>query len=75
MFTKIIKLENVKQWQHTGSKGGSENDFSKLNLIYGRNGAGKSTLTKILDLINKRDIAKIKKLAPLETEKEPCLIL
>ena len=71
MFTKIIKLENVKQWQHTGSKGGSENDFSKLNLIYGRNGAGKSTLTKILDLINKRDIAKIKKLAPLETEKEP----
>ena len=51
MFTKIIKLENVKQWQHTGSKGGSENDFSKLNLIYGRNGAGKSTLTKILDLI------------------------
>lgn len=55
MFTKIIKLENVKQWQHTGSKGGSENDFSKLNLIYGRNGAGKSTLTKILDLINKRD--------------------
>lgn len=71
MFTKIIKLENVKQWQHTGSKGGSENDFGKLNLIYGRNGAGKSTLTKILDLINKRDIAKIKKLAPLETEKEP----
>lgn len=55
MFTKIIKLENVKQWQHTGSKGGSENDFGKLNLIYGRNGAGKSTLTKILDLINKRD--------------------
>lgn len=71
MFTKIIKLENVKQWQHTGSKGGSENDFGQLNLIYGRNGAGKSTLTKILDLINKRDIEKIKKLAPLENEKEP----
>lgn len=71
MFTKIIKLENVKQWQHTGSKGGSENDFGKLNLIYGRNGAGKSTLTKILDLINKRDIANIKQLAPLEREAEP----
>lgn len=70
MFTKIIKLENVKQWQHVG-KGGLENDFGKLNLIYGRNGAGKSTLTKILDLINKRDVAKIKQLAPLETEKEP----
>ncbi|MEG0132342.1 MAG: AAA family ATPase, partial [Acinetobacter sp.] len=39
--------------------------------MYGRNGAGKSTLTKILDLINKRDVAKIKQLAPLETEKEP----
>ena len=71
VFTKIIKLENVKQWQHTGSKGGSENDFGKLNLIYGRNGAGKSTLTKILDLINKRDIANIKQLAPLEREAEP----
>ncbi|NNH77298.1 AAA family ATPase [Acinetobacter sp. ANC 5380] len=70
MFTKIIKLENVKQWQHT-IKGGAENDFGKLNLIYGRNGAGKSTLTKILDLINKRDVAKIKQLAPLESNKEP----
>ncbi|NNH39698.1 AAA family ATPase [Acinetobacter terrae] len=70
MFTKIIKLENVKQWQHT-IKGGAENEFSKLNLIYGRNGAGKSTLTKILDLINKRDVAKIKQLAPLESNKEP----
>ena len=70
MFTKIIKLENVKQWQHAGGRG-AENDFGKLNLIYGRNGAGKSTLTKILDLINKRDIAKIKQLAPLESEAEP----
>ena len=70
MFTKIIKLENVKQWQHN-SLGGSENDFGKLNLIYGRNGAGKSTLTKILDLINKRDSVKIKQLSPLETQKEP----
>ncbi|WP_228722341.1 AAA family ATPase [Acinetobacter indicus] len=71
MFTKIIKLENVKQWQHTGISGGSDSDFGKLNLIYGRNGAGKSTLTKVLDLINKRDIAKIKQLAPLESEAEP----
>lgn len=71
MFTKIIKLENVKQWQHTGISGGSDSDFGKLNLIYGRNGAGKSTLTKILDLINKRDIVKIKQLAPLESEAEP----
>lgn len=71
MFTKIIKLENVKQWRHAGVSGGSESDFGKLNLIYGRNGAGKSTLTKILDLINKRDIAKIKQLGPLESEGEP----
>ena len=71
MFTKIIKLENVKQWQHAGISGGSDSDFGKLNLIYGRNGAGKSTLTKILDLINKRDIAKIKQLAPLESDAEP----
>lgn len=71
MFTKIIKLENVKQWQHAGISGGSDSDFGKLNLIYGRNGAGKSTLTKILDLINKRDIARIKQLAPLESEAEP----
>ena len=55
MFTKIIKLENIKQWQHAGISGGSDSDFGKLNLIYGRNGAGKSTLTKVLDLINKRD--------------------
>ena len=71
MFTKIIKLENIKQWQHAGISGGSDSDFGKLNLIYGRNGAGKSTLTKVLDLINKRDIAKIKQLAPLESEAEP----
>lgn len=70
MFTKILKLENIKQWQH---KGGADLSFDKLNLIYGRNGSGKSTLGNIFEHINHNDIAGIKSLSSIETEGEPNL--
>ncbi|MEZ8535032.1 AAA family ATPase [Vibrio cyclitrophicus] len=63
MLKKIIKIENIKQWQH---KGGLAQSFDKLNLIYGRNGSGKSTLCKLFEAINNNDKAAIESLTPVE---------
>lgn len=63
MLKKIIKIENIKQWQH---KGGLDQSFDKLNLIYGRNGSGKSTLCKLFEAINNDDKAAIEALTPVE---------
>ncbi|MEZ8210885.1 AAA family ATPase [Vibrio bivalvicida] len=63
MLKKIIKIENIKQWQH---KGGLDQSFEKLNLIYGRNGSGKSTLCKLFEAINNDDKAAIEALTPVE---------
>ncbi|EPE4787141.1 TPA: hypothetical protein I7708_08700 [Vibrio vulnificus] len=65
MLEKIIKIENIKQWQH---KGGLNQSFDKLNLIYGRNGTGKSTLCKLFESINRSDKASIEALQPIESE-------
>ncbi|MDI4651797.1 MULTISPECIES: AAA family ATPase [Pseudoalteromonas] len=65
MLEKIIKIENIKQWQH---KGGLSQGFDKLNLIYGRNGSGKSTLSKIFTFINENNKAAIEALKPLESD-------
>ncbi|NGZ15758.1 AAA family ATPase, partial [Vibrio aestuarianus] len=53
----------IKQWQH---KGGLDQSFDKLNLIYGRNGSGKSTLCKLFEAINNNDKAAIESLTPVE---------
>jgi wobble nucleotide-excising tRNase len=63
MLKKIIKIENIKQWQH---KGGLDQSFDKLNLIYGRNGSGKSTLCKLFEAINNNDKAAIVSQKPVE---------
>ncbi|MEZ9804553.1 AAA family ATPase [Vibrio sp. 10N.261.55.B8] len=63
MLKKIIKIENIKQWQH---KGGLDQSFDKLNLIYGRNGSGKSTLCKLFEAINNNDKVAIEALTPVE---------
>ncbi|EOW9231337.1 AAA family ATPase [Vibrio cholerae] len=65
MLERIIKIENIKQWQH---KGGLNQSFGKLNLIYGRNGTGKSTLCKIFESINQSDRASIEALQPKESQ-------
>lgn len=65
MLEKIIKIENIKQWQH---KGGLSQNFDILNLIYGRNGSGKSTLCKLFEAINNNDKLSIKALQPIESE-------
>ncbi|MCG9630157.1 AAA family ATPase [Vibrio sp. Isolate30] len=65
MLEKIIKIENIKQWQH---KGGLNQSFDKLNLIYGRNGTGKSTLCKLFESINRSDKASIEALQPIESQ-------
>lgn len=72
MLEKILKIENIKQWQH---KGGLSQGFDKLNLIYGRNGSGKSTLSKIFNFINENDKAAIEALKPLESDGVPALSL
>ncbi|HHR6186974.1 TPA: AAA family ATPase [Providencia alcalifaciens] len=63
MLERLIKIENIKQWQH---KGGLNQSFDKLNLIYGRNGSGKSTLCTLFEAINRRDRSSIEALKPLE---------
>ncbi|WP_154116373.1 AAA family ATPase [Vibrio cincinnatiensis] len=65
MLEKIIKVENIKQWQH---KRALDQAFDKLNLIYGRNGSGKSTLCKIFNFINENDKSAIEALKPLESD-------
>lgn len=65
MLNKIIKIENIKQWQH---KRALDESFDKLNLIYGRNGSGKSTLCKIFEFINQNDKASIQALQPIESQ-------
>ncbi|NKG36489.1 AAA family ATPase [Acinetobacter johnsonii] len=65
MLEKILKIENIKQWQH---KGGLNQTFDQLNLIYGRNGSGKSTLCKIFESINLKDKASIQALQPIESQ-------
>ncbi|WP_180055380.1 AAA family ATPase [Acinetobacter sp. YH12142] len=65
MLEKILKIENIKQWQH---KGGLNQTFDQLNLIYGRNGSGKSTLCKIFESINLKDKSSIKALQPIESQ-------
>ncbi|MCH7425071.1 MULTISPECIES: AAA family ATPase [Shewanella] len=72
MLEKIIKIENIKQWQH---KRALSQAFDKLNLIYGRNGSGKSTLCKIFNFINENDKAAIEALKPLESDGQPDLCL
>jgi wobble nucleotide-excising tRNase len=67
MFKKFIQLENIKQWQH---KGGLDNEFDKLNLIYGRNGSGKSTLGQVFEYINENDASSITSLKPIENSGE-----
>ena len=64
MLEKIIKIENIKQWQH---KGGLDQSFDKLNLIYGRNGSGKSTLCKLFNFINEDNKPSIEALKPIES--------
>lgn len=71
MLKKVIKIENIKQWQH---KGGLDQSFDKLNLIYGRNGSGKSTLCKLFEAINNNDKAAIESLTPVEKSGKPELI-
>ena len=65
MLEKIIKIENIKQWQH---KKALDQGFDKLNLIYGRNGSGKSTLCKLFSFINDNDKQAIQSLKPLESD-------
>lgn len=72
MLEKIIKIENIKQWQH---KRALSQRFDMLNLIYGRNGSGKSTLSKIFNFINENDKAAIEALKPLESDGLPDLSL
>ncbi|MCQ8882164.1 AAA family ATPase [Pseudoalteromonas shioyasakiensis] len=72
MLEKIIKIENIKQWQH---KRALTQGFDKLNLIYGRNGSGKSTLSKIFNFINENDKTAIEALKPLESDGVPALNL
>lgn len=70
MLEKIIKIENIKQWQHNRAP---DQAFEKLNLIYGRNGSGKSTLCRLFDSINKNDLASIIALQPIESEDKQAL--
>ncbi|ELB2881251.1 AAA family ATPase [Vibrio parahaemolyticus] len=72
MLERIIKIENIKQWQQ---KRALTQGFDKLNLIYGRNGSGKSTLSKIFNFINENDKAAIEALKPLESNGVPALNL
>ncbi|MDF1892682.1 AAA family ATPase [Rahnella contaminans] len=72
MLEKIIKIENIKQWQH---KRALAQSFNKLNLIYGRNGSGKSTLCKLFDSINQNDLASIQALQPIESVEKQALEL
>ncbi|MDP2590401.1 AAA family ATPase [Vibrio tasmaniensis] len=72
MLEKIIKIENIKQWQH---KRALEQGFDKLNLIYGRNGSGKSTLCKLFNFINDNDKPSIEALKPIETDGNQNLML
>lgn len=72
MLEKILKIENIKQWQH---KRALSQGFDKLNLIYGRNGSGKSTLSKLFNFINENNKAAIEALKPLESDGAPALSL
>ena len=72
MLERIIKIENIKQWQQ---KRALSQGFDKLNLIYGRNGSGKSTLSKIFNFINENDKVAIEALKPLESDGIPALSL
>lgn len=72
MLEKIIKIENIKQWQH---KRALEQGFDKLNLIYGRNGSGKSTLCKLFNFINDNDKPSIEALKPIESDGNQNLML
>ncbi len=72
MLERIIKIENIKQWQH---KGGLNQSFDILNLIYGRNGSGKSTLCKLFESINQNDKLSIQALQPIESQDKQVLQL
>lgn len=72
MLERILKIENIKQWQH---KRALTQGFDQLNLIYGRNGSGKSTLSRIFNFINESDKAAIEALKPLESDGVPALNL
>lgn len=70
MLERIIKIENIKQWQH---KKAIDQSFDKLNLIYGRNGSGKSTLCKLFECINQNDLNSIQILQPIESKDKQIL--
>ncbi|KMV28650.1 hypothetical protein AB733_22390 [Photobacterium swingsii] len=72
MLERIIKIENIKQWQH---KGGLSQSFDMLNLIYGRNGSGKSTLCKLFESINQSDKSSIEALQSIESQGKQALQL
>jgi len=63
MLYKIVKLNNIKQLNHTSSP---DHGFESLNLIYGNNGAGKSTLCKVFNFINDKDLSLLEKLRSIE---------
>lgn len=72
MLERLIKIENIKQWQH---KGGLSQSFDMLNLIYGRNGSGKTTLCKLFESINQNDKSSIEALQPIESNGKQVLQL
>jgi wobble nucleotide-excising tRNase len=72
MLERLIRIENIKQWQH---KGGLSQSFDMLNLIYGRNGSGKTTLCKLFESINQNDKSSIEALQPIESNGKQALQL
>jgi wobble nucleotide-excising tRNase len=47
MIRRINKLKNVGRFADLRSKGGSQQEFAKLNVIYAPNGSGKTTLCDV----------------------------
>ncbi|MEC5590112.1 AAA family ATPase [Citrobacter freundii] len=63
MLHKIIKLNNIKQFNHLSPP---DHGFELLNLIYGNNGAGKSTICKVFNTLNEKNSDLLNKLKSIE---------
>ena len=47
MIRRINKLKNVGRFVELKSRGGTQSEFAKVNVIYSRNAGGKTTLCDV----------------------------
>ena len=47
MIRRITKLKNIGHFAELRSRGGNQNEFTKVNVIYALNACGKTTLCDV----------------------------